>query len=75
MLLGGAAEGDVDGRSVLRFEVAGSGLDGVEFGAGLQQTDAAIPAENAVVIADGADFLGFGKMVEGFFDKREKDVG
>ncbi len=48
---------------------------GVEFGVGFEETDAAVPAEDAVVVADGADFFGFGETVESFFDQRKKDVG
>ena len=42
---------------------------------GFEEADAAVPAEDAVVVADGADFLGFGEIVKGFFDERKKDVG
>ena len=42
---------------------------------GFKQADAAVPAEDAVVVADGADFFGFGETVEGFFDKWKKNVG
>jgi hypothetical protein len=72
---GAAADWDVDGGSIFALEVGGTRMYGVKFGAGFQEADAAIPAEDAVVIAGGADFFGFGEMVEGFFDKREKDVG
>jgi hypothetical protein len=50
-------------------------MHGVEFGAGFEEADAAVPAEDAVVVAGGADFFGFGEMVEGFLDERKKDVG
>ena len=50
-------------------------MDGVEIGVGFEEADAAVPAEDAVVIADGADFFGFAEIVEGFFDERKKDVG
>lgn len=73
MLLGGVAGGD--GRSVFVFEGFGAGMDGVEFGTGLEEADAAVPAEDAVVIAGGADFFGFGEATEGFFDEGKKDVG
>jgi len=42
---------------------------------GFEETDAAVPAEDAVVVADGADFFGFGETVEGFFDEGKKNVG
>jgi hypothetical protein len=64
----GAANGDVDGGSVFALEVGGTRMHGVEFGAGFEEADAAVPAEDAVVIPGGADFFGFGEMVEGFFD-------
>ena len=47
----------------------------VELGMGFEQADAAVPAEDAVVVADGTDFFGFGEIVQGFFDERKKDVG
>ena len=50
-------------------------MDGVEFGAGFEEADAAIPAEDAVVIAGGTDFFGFGEAAQGFFDEREQNVG
>jgi len=53
----------------------GPGVDGRGNRVGFEEADAAVPAEDAVVIADGADFFGFAEIVEGFFDEREKDVG
>src|SRR5579859_1012039 len=50
-------------------------MHGVEFGAGLEKADAAVPAEDAVVIAGGTDFFGFGERAQGFFDERKKNVG
>ena len=47
----------------------------MEVGVGFEEADAAVPAEDAVVVADGADFFGFGEIVEGFFDEGKKDVG
>lgn len=73
MLLGGVAGGD--GRSVFVFEGFGAGVNGVEFGAGFEEADAAVPAEDAVVIASRTGFFGFGEAAKGFFDEREKDVG
>jgi hypothetical protein len=75
VLLGGAAEGNVDGRSVFAIEGGGAGVDGVKFGAGLEEADAAVPAENAVVIPGGADFFGFGEAAQSFFNERKKNVG
>ena len=48
---------------------------GVEFGVGFEEADAAVPAEDAVVVADGADFFGFAETLEGFLYKGKKDVG
>ena len=48
---------------------------GVEFGMGFEEADAAVPAEDAVVVPDGADFFGFGETLEGFFDEGKKNVG
>jgi len=42
--------------------------------AAFQEADAAVPAENAVVIAGGADFLRFGEAAHGFFDEWQKNV-
>src|SRR5689334_7029734 len=47
----------------------------MEFGMGFEEADAAVPAEDAVIVADGTDFLGFGEIVESLFDERKKDVG
>jgi hypothetical protein len=65
---GGATNGNVDWWSVFALEVGGTRMCGVKFGAGLQEADATVPAEDAVVVAGWADFLGFSEMVEGFFD-------
>ena len=74
MLLGGAAGGDVDGGSVFAVEGGGAGVDGVKFGAGLEEADATVPAEDAVVIAGGAEFLGFGEAAQSLFNKGKKNV-
>src|SRR5258708_12577868 len=42
---------------------------------GFEEADGAVPAEDGVVVADGADFFGFGETVEGFFDEGKKNVG
>ncbi len=47
----------------------------MEVGVGFEEADAAVPAEDAVVVADGADLFGFSETFEGFFDERKKDVG
>ena len=47
----------------------------MEFGVSLEEADAAVPAEDAVVVADGTYFFGFGEIFERFFNEREKDVG
>ena len=57
------------------FEVGWAWVLGVEFGMGFEEADAAVPAEDAVVVADGADFFGYGKILEGFFDEGKKNVG
>ena len=57
------------------FEVGWARVDGVEVGVGFEKADAAVPAEDAVVVADRADFFGFGEILEGFFDERKKNVG
>ena len=57
------------------FEVGWAWVLGVEFGMGFEEADAAVPAEDAVVVADWADFFGFGETVEGFFDEGKKNVG
>ena len=56
------------------FEVGWARVLGVEFGMGFEEADAAVPAEDAVVIADGADFFSFGKILEGFLDEGKKNV-
>jgi hypothetical protein len=74
VLLSGAADRDVGGRSVFAVEGGGAGMDGVKFGAGLEEADAAVPAEDTVVISGGADFFGFGEAAQGLFNERKKNV-
>src|SRR5580704_14699718 len=57
----GAADGNVDGGSVFAVEGRGAWMFGVKFGTGFEEANAAIPAEDAVVIAGGTDFFGFGE--------------
>jgi hypothetical protein len=68
------ARGNVDGRSVFAFEFSGTRMDGVKFWTGLEEADTTVPAEDAVVIAGGTDFFGFGKAAQSFFDERKKNV-
>ena len=37
-------------------------------GRGLQEADAAVPAEDGVVVSGRADFFGFGEAVQGAFE-------
>jgi hypothetical protein len=46
----------------------------VEFRVGLEEAYTAVPTEDAVIVADRADFLSFGEILQGFFDEGEKDV-
>ena len=48
---------------------------GVKFGAGFEEANAAVPAKDAVVIAGGTDFFGFGETTQGFFDERQQNMG
>jgi len=64
-----------DRWSVGGFEVGWAGMLGVELGVAFEEADAAVPAEDAVVVANGADFFGLGETLEGFFDERKKNVG
>src|SRR5207344_2741223 len=59
---------------VFAVEGRGAGMFGVKFGAGLEEADAAVPAEDAVVIAGGTDFFGFGETTQGFFDERQQNM-
>jgi hypothetical protein len=59
---------------VFTIERRGAGVFGVKFGTGFEEADAAVPPEDAVVIAGGADFFGFGEAAQGFFDERKKNV-
>src|ERR1700682_376779 len=68
-----AARGRADGRGILGVEGRGAAIK-VKIGAAFQEPDATVPAENTVVIADGADFFGFGETAHGFLDERQKDV-
>jgi hypothetical protein len=73
--VGEAAGAGWDGWGVGGFEGGWAGVLGVEFGMGFEKADAAVPAEDAVIVADGADFFGFGEILEGFFDEGKKNVG
>ena len=42
---------------------------------GLEQTDAAVPAKDRVVVAGGADFFGFAETLESAFEEWQKRVG
>src|SRR5713101_8892 len=68
-----AARGRADGRGILGAEGRRAAVK-IKIGATFQEPDATVPAENAVVIANGADFLRFREAAHGFFDKRQKDV-
>ena len=41
----------------------------------LQETDAAVPAEDGVVVARGANFFGVGEALERVFKERQDRVG
>jgi hypothetical protein len=49
-------------------------MHGVEFGAGFEKADAAVPAQDAVVIAGGTDFFGFGETAQRVVDERKENV-
>lgn len=68
-----AARVRADGRRILSVKGRGAAIK-MKIRAAFEQPDTAIPAENAVVVADGADFFRFGEATHGFFDEREKDV-
>src|ERR1700732_667060 len=68
------AHGNVHRRVVFAIERRGAGMLGVKFGAGFEEADAAVPAEDAIVIAGGSDFFGFGEAAQGIFDERKKNV-
>ena len=42
---------------------------------GLEKADAAVPAEDGIVVAGGTKFFGFAEALEGAFEEREKRVG
>ena len=41
----------------------------------MEEADAAVPAEDGVVVAGGANFFGFTKTLQGAFEEREKRMG
>src|SRR6266478_3091207 len=69
----GAPRGRTDRRGILRVKSRGRAFK-MKIGAALQQSDAAVPAKNAVVVAGGTNFLRFGEAAHGFFDQWQKDV-
>ena len=40
----------------------------------LEKADAAVPAEDGVVVSGGTNFFGFAEALEGAFEEREKRV-
>src|SRR5260370_10858094 len=62
-----------DGRSIEGVEGGEVGFP-FEFGAALQEADAAIPAKDGVVVAGRMDRLGLGKTMQGALHKREQGV-
>src|SRR5260370_42515836 len=62
-----------DGRAIERVEGGEVGFP-FEFGAALQEADAAIPAKDGVVVAGRMDLLGLGETMQGAFHKREQSV-
>jgi hypothetical protein len=50
-------------------------MDGVKFGAGFEEADAAVPSKDTVVVAGGAGFFGFGEAAQGFFDEWQQNMG
>src|SRR5260370_41648589 len=46
----------------------------VEIGAAFQQSNTAVPAKNAVIVAGGANFLRFSEPAHGLFDQRQQEV-
>src|SRR6266478_4569638 len=73
MMTANAARGRADGRGILGVEGRRTAVK-IKIGATFQEPDATVPAENAVVIADGAYFFRFGEAAHGLLDKRQKDV-
>ncbi len=41
----------------------------------LEKADAAVPAEDGVVVSGGTNFFGFAEALQGEFEEREKRVG
>src|SRR5882724_1622164 len=67
------ASGRANGRGILGVEGHRAAIK-MKIRAAFQEPDATVPAENAVIIAGGADFLRFGEAAHGFFDERQKNV-
>ncbi len=69
----GATRRGADGRHILGVKRRGRTFK-IKIRAALQQADATIPAENAVVIAGGANFLRLRKAAHGFFNQWQENV-
>src|SRR5713101_5551555 len=69
-----SAETVVNWRSILGFKAGRPRMRYVEFGMVFEQAHAAVPAQDAVVVSDRADFLRFGKIAKGIFHKRQENV-
>ena len=68
-----AAHRRVDGRHILGIKVSALPLE-MKVAPAFQQSDATIPAENAVVIAGRPNFFCFRKAAHGFFNQRQENV-
>ena len=62
-----------DGRRILGVEGRGAAIK-VKIRAAFQEPDTTVPAENAVIVSDGADFFRLGEAAHGFFNQRQKNV-
>src|SRR5882724_11143007 len=67
------AGGRADGRGILGVKGRRAAIK-MKIGAAFQEPDAAVPAENAVIIAGGTDFFRFGEAAHGFLDERQKNM-
>src|SRR5256885_16488054 len=68
-----AAHRRVDGRHILGFKGSGSALE-MKVWPAFQQSDATIPTENAVVVADRPNLFRLGKAAHGLFNERQENV-
>src|SRR6266852_1187693 len=73
MMTAGAARRRANRRGILGIKGRGRAFE-MKIGAAFQQSNTAVPAKNAIVVAGRTNFFRFRETAHGFFDQRQKNV-